>query len=215
MGKQLTLDQHLHDYIYAQSYRPHSVLEKIAAYNKTISGGTMQVDPLQAQFMQILLRLSGVKRVLELGTFTGYSTLAMALALPEDGQIVTCDIDEKIVEVAKGFWSKSLVSHKIKSVISDGLTFMKDEPDALYDAVFIDAVKNQYASYFEEAMRLVPKGGVIMIDNVLWAGRVVEENPSDQRTVSIQAFNTYLHGDERIDLSLLPIGDGLTIARKR
>lgn len=215
MGKQLSLDEKLHQYIYTNSYRSNSNLEEIAESNKTRSGGTMQVDPLQAQFMQLLLKMSRVKRVLELGTFTGYSTLAMAHALPEDGRITTCDIDAGIVDVAKGFWAKSPVYNKITSIVSDGLTFMKGEDDASYDVVFIDAVKNQYDQYYEEALRLIPSGGLIMVDNVLWAGRVVEEDPEDQRTVSIKAFNERLHQDQRIDLSLLPIGDGLTLAVKR
>lgn len=215
MPKNLFLNQDLHHYIFDQTYRGHPVLEAIHASNGDRPGGRMQTDVLQAQFMQLLLKLLGAKRVLELGTFTGYSALAMALALPDGGQVVTCDVDAAIVEVAKSFWAQTPEGSKIKSVLQDGLSFMKSEPDASYDVVFIDAVKNQYEAYFEEALRLVPQGGLIMIDNVLWSGKVLESDPADPRTKAIQTFNESRHNDQRIDLCLIPVGDGLTLARKR
>jgi predicted O-methyltransferase YrrM len=179
----------------------------------------MQSGPAQAAFFQILLRAIGARRALEVGTFTGYGTLAIALALPADGQVVTCDVNEDWGEIGRPFWREAGVEARIERRIGPAL----DNLDALlasgaaesFDFAFVDADKKGYDAYFERALLLVKPKGLIALDNTLWGGRVADPAESDHQTVALRTLNAKLRDDGRIDVSLLPIADGVTLARKR
>jgi caffeoyl-CoA O-methyltransferase len=178
----------------------------------------MQIAPEQGQFMALLVQLIGAKKALELGVFTGYSTLAIALALPPDGKIIACDINQKDTAIAHHYWERAGVSHKIEFHLASALEtlnwLIETGQSGTFDFVFIDADKSNYDAYYERALQLVRTGGLIAIDNVLWSGRVADLDIQDNRTNKIRAFNQKLHQDSRINLSLLSIGDGLTLAMK-
>jgi predicted O-methyltransferase YrrM len=168
--------------------------------------------------MAWLVQLMGARKTLDIGVFTGYSALAVALALPEDGQVIACDRDPNATKIAQDYWQKAGVSHKIHLKLAPALDSLDEliaqGETGCFDFAFIDADKRNYANYFEKSLTLLRTGGVIAIDNVLWSGRVADPNDEDQRTQSIREFNSALHRDERIALSVLPIADGLTLARK-
>ncbi len=214
----LTLDDTLYRYLLDVSLREHPVLAELRAANRTHPRASMQIAPEQGQFMAMLVQLAGARRTLEIGVFTGYSTLAVALALPEDGRVIACDISTEYTDIARGYWRKAGVAHKIDLRIAPAL----DTLDALIaageagtvDFAFIDADKTGYNAYYERCLTLLRSGGLIVVDNVLWSGSVARP-AQDADTAALQAFNLKLHGDERIDLSMLPLGDGLTLARKR
>ena len=174
----------------------------------------MQVAPEQGQFLQLLVRLLGARRILEIGTFTGYSALSMALALPRGGRIVCCDLSEEWTSVARRYWKKARVADRISLRLGPALVTLK-ELKGPFDLVFIDADKSNYAKYYERSLRLLRKGGVIAVDNTLWYGRVIDRRDRSVDTRAVRAFNRKLHRDPRVDLSLVPIGDGLTLALKR
>lgn len=169
--------------------------------------------------MQLLVRLIGAKRTLEVGVFTGYSSLAVAMALPEDGQIIACDVSEEWASIGRRYWQKAGVGHKIALNLgpaTDTLQKLLDQGGAdQFDFAFIDADKENYDTYYERCLQLVRVGGLIGIDNVLWGGSVIDDERQDADTKAIRALNKKLHGDERVDISLVPIGDGLTLLRKR
>jgi caffeoyl-CoA O-methyltransferase len=179
----------------------------------------MQIAPEQGQFMALLIRLTGARKVLEIGTFTGYSALTMALALPPNGRIVACDISREWTTIASRYWAEAGVAARIDLRLAPALettTALLDAGEALtFDFAFIDADKERYADYYEAALQLLRPGGLIAIDNTLWNGRVANPAAQDGDTLAIRAFNERLKDDLRIDLSLVPIGDGLTLARKR
>lgn len=186
----------------------------------TLAEAGMQIGPEQAQFMSLLIKLIGAKRTLELGTFTGYSALTVALALPEDGQIVACDVSDEWTSIGRRYWEEAGVAHKIDLRIAPALeTISKLSTDAsqqnTFDFAFIDADKENYGAYFEHCMKLVRPGGLIAIDNVLRGGAVVDKSDQDAGTAEIRELNAKLAYDERVDVSLVPIGDGLTLVRKR
>jgi predicted O-methyltransferase YrrM len=178
----------------------------------------MQIAPEQGQFMALLVRLTGARRILEIGTFTGYSALAMALALPAEGRIVACDVSEAWTAVAKRYWQRAGVAGRIELRLAPALQTL----DALigeggggsFDFAFIDADKSRYLDYYERSLTLLRPGGLIAVDNTLWGGSVADPAKIDADTAAIRAFNAALHADPRIELSLVPIGDGLTLARK-
>jgi caffeoyl-CoA O-methyltransferase len=179
----------------------------------------MQTSPEQGQFMALLVELTGARKCLEVGTFTGYSTLSLALALPEDGQIVACDISEEFTSRAKPYWQKAGVAGKIDLRLGPALetldALIADGESGAFDFAFIDADKVNYQGYFQRALDLIRRGGLILVDNVLWSGAVVDPARDDEDTEAIRAFNQACADDPRISLSLVPIGDGLTLARKR
>jgi caffeoyl-CoA O-methyltransferase len=179
----------------------------------------MQISPEQGQFMALLARLTGARRCLEVGVFTGYSSLVTALALPVDGSIVACDVSEEWTAVARRYWREAGVAHKIELRLAPA-TETLDELLAqgqagTFDFAFIDADKTNYLAYYERTLSLLRTGGLVLVDNTLWSGRVADPEVADADTVSLRHFNEVLHRDERVDLSLLPLGDGLTLARKR
>ena len=209
----------LNHYVSEISLRETDVLKKLRVYTSSLQESNMQIAPEQGQYMALLARLIGAKNYIEVGVFTGYSTLAVALALPQDGSIIACDVSEEWTSIAQMFWREANVMDKIdlrlapaadtlKSLVSDGRI-------NTFDLAFIDADKSSYSEYFELCLQLIRPGGLILIDNVLWNGDVV--NPEDQSrdTVAIREFNRNLHMDERVELSVLPLADGLTLALKR
>ena len=179
----------------------------------------MQISPEQGQFMSFLIKLIGVRRILEIGVFTGYSSLSMALALPDDGLIVACDISKEYTQIARNFWEEAGVDSKIELKIGPAIEtiheFSISESNEPFDFIFIDADKGNYSRYYESSFSILITGGIILIDNVLWSGKVADPNIHEEDTVAIRDFNKKLYQDERIDLSMIPIGDGLTLARKR
>jgi O-methyltransferase len=175
---------------------------------------TMQIAPEQGQFLQLLLRLTGATRCVEIGTFTGYSALAMALALPPGGRIVCCDLSEEWTSVARKYWARASVQKKIQLKLGPALETLK-KLQGPFDFAFIDADKANYQNYYERCLKLVRRGGLIAIDNTLWYGRVIDRRDRSADTRAIRAFNRRLRRDRRVDIALVPIGDGLTLALKR
>jgi predicted O-methyltransferase YrrM len=174
----------------------------------------MQVAPEQGQFLQLLVKLTGARRCLEIGTFTGYSALAMALALPRDGKIVCCDLSADWTAIARRYWKRARVEKKIDLRLGPALATLKGLRGR-FDIAFIDADKANYQRYYERCLKLLRRGGLILIDNTLWYGRVIDRRDRSIDTRAIRAFNRRLHRDRRVELSLVPIGDGLTLALKR
>jgi O-methyltransferase len=206
-------------YLVAHSARETPVQRELRAATRGIPGAGMQIAPEQGALMQVLVRMLGVKRYLEIGTFTGYSALCVALAMPAGGRLVCCDLSEEWTSVARKFWRKARVDSKIQLRLAPALetldSLLRERQAGRYDLAFIDADKQNYANYFERCMRLVRRGGVIAIDNTLWSGRVADPRRRDPDTRAIRAFNRRLHRDQRVDVALVPIGDGLTLACKR
>ncbi len=214
----LPLDDSLYAYLLAHSLREHPELAALREATRTHPRASMQIAPEQGQLMALLVKLLGARRTIEIGVFTGYSALAVALALPDDGRILACDISDEYTRVAREYWQRAGVAHKIELVLAPAaqtLVARLAAGDAgTYDFAFIDADKTGYDGYYEQCLRLLRPGGLIAIDNVLWKGAVARPADSDD-TRALQALNAKLHRDERIDLALVPIGDGLTLARKR
>jgi predicted O-methyltransferase YrrM len=219
-NRTVELTESLYDYLLSVSVREAEVLADLRAETAKLAEGGMQIGPEQGQFMSLLIKLIGAKYTLEVGTFTGYSALTVALALPEDGQLIACDVSEEWTSIGRRYWQRAGVAHKIDLRIGPGKeTLAKLVADSSqhnrFDFAFIDADKSNYGVYFEHCIKLVRPGGLISVDNVLWGGSVVKESDQSADTVAIRELNAKLHKDERVDLSLVPIGDGLTLARKR
>lgn len=214
----LNLDDTLYDYLLAHSLREHTEQAALREATRTHPRANMQISPEQGQFMALLVKLLGARRCIEIGVFTGYSALSVALALPEDGKILACDISEEYTSIGKPYWQRARVAHKIDLQLAPASETLDARLNAgeagTYDFAFIDADKTGYDAYYERCLKLLRSGGLIAIDNVLWGGDVARP-AQDADTRALQALNDKLHGDERIDLSMLPIGDGLTLARKR
>jgi len=217
--KDLGLSPKLYDYLLKNSLREAEVLQQLREETAQHRAAIMQIAPEQGQFMALLVQLLGAKRTLEVGVFTGYSSLVVAMALPEEGRVVACDVDPEATAIAQRYWQAAGVAHKIDlrlAPATETLDQLIAEGQAgSFDFAFIDADKRNYPRYFEQCLQLIRPGGLIAVDNVLWAGRVVESDSDDKRTQAIRAFNRALHQDERVSLSLLPVADGLTLAMKR
>jgi caffeoyl-CoA O-methyltransferase len=216
----LTVDDALHDYVIEHGVREHPELAALREATRDHPRAGMQISPEQGQLMQLLVQMLGARRTIEIGVFTGYSALAVALALPDDGRLLACDISDEYTRVARPYWKRAGVEHKIELVLEPAVNTLDARIAAgqagQYDFAFIDADKSNYANYYERCLKLLRTGGLIAIDNVLWSGRVARPaEPGDADTLALQQFNNALHGDARVDLALLPIGDGLTLARKR
>jgi len=219
-SRTLTIDDALLGYVIEHGVREHPELAALREATRTHPRAGMQISPEQGQLMQLLVKMLGARRTIEIGVFTGYSALAVALALPADGHILACDISDEYTRVGRPHWERAGIAGKIELVLGPALATLDARlagGDAgRYDFAFIDADKSGYAHYYERCLRLVRPGGLIAIDNVLWSGRVARPaEPGDADTLALQALNRALHDDARIDLALLPIGDGLTLARKR
>ena len=218
-SRTVVLNDALYEYLLSVSLREPDVLCRLREETAKMPQHNMQISPEQGQFMALLVELTGARKCLEVGTFTGYSTLSLALALPEDGQIVACDISEEFTSRAKPYWQKAGVAGKIDLRLGPALetldALIADGESGAFDFAFIDADKVNYQGYFQRALDLIRRGGLILVDNVLWSGAVVDPARDDEDTEAIRAFNKARAGDPRISLSLVPIGDGLTLARKR
>jgi len=215
----LPLTERLHDYLLANSLREHPALAQLRAETSRLPGAGMQIAPEQGQLMAFLVELIGARRVLEIGCFTGYSALAMALALPPDGRLITLEANAEPIEIGRRAWHAAGVAARIEvrlGLAADNLEQLLAEGAAeSFDLVFIDADKKSYDAYYERALMLVRPGGLILLDNMLWGGAVADPADQKRQTATLRALNAKLHRDERIALSLLPLGDGLTLARRR
>jgi len=212
-GRAPFLPEKVARYIHEHSVREPLVLRELREATKAVPMSGMQIGADQGQFLQLLVQAIGARRCLEIGTYTGYSALAVALALPKDGRIICCDISEEWTAVGKPFWKRAGVEKKIDLRIGPALDTLNTLKGS-FDFVFIDADKPNYANYYEACLPLVRRGGIIAIDNTLWSGWVAEKDRSDADTVALRAFNDKLHRDDRVALSMLPLGDGVTLALK-
>ncbi|HSO42921.1 MAG TPA: class I SAM-dependent methyltransferase [Rhodospirillales bacterium] len=217
-NRTIGLSEELYDYLLAVSLREPEILAELRQETMALAQRSMQIAPEQGQFMALLVRLLGARRILEIGTFTGYSALAMALAMPPDGRIVACDVSEEWTRIARRYWQRAGVGPRIDLRLAPAVETLEAliaAGDAgTFDFAFIDADKETYIDYYERALTLLRPGGLIAVDNTLWGGSVINPDKTDPGTSAIRAFNAALYGDARVDLSLVPIGDGLTLARK-
>ena len=215
----LTLDDTLYGYLLSVSLREHPAQTALREATRTWPRASMQIAPEQGQLMALLLRLMGARRAIEVGVFTGYSALTTALALPADGQLLACDISADDARLGQPHWQAAGVAHKIEFVVAPATQTLQQRlargEAGSHDFAFIDADKSSYDGYYELCLQLLRPGGLIAIDNVLWGGSVARPAEGDADTQALQALNAKLHGDARIDLSLLPLADGLTLALKR
>ena len=215
----LGLDEELYEYLLKVSLREADSLRRLREETAAMPLSIMQIAPEQGQSMALLVELTGALRCIEVGVFTGYSSLAVALALPPEGRIIACDVSEEFTAVARRHWQEAGVAHKIDLRLApaietlDGL--LAEGGAGAYDFAFIDAEKTEYGDYYERLLTLLCPGGLILIDNVLWSGRVADPKNDDDDTKALRAFNEKLATDERVSLSMLPVADGLTLARKR
>lgn len=217
----LALDDALYDYLLSISLREHQELAALRAATHDHPRANMQIAPEQGQLLQWLVKLAGARRTIEIGVFTGYSALAVALALPPGGRVLACDISDEYTRIGVPFWQRAGVADRIELVLAPALDTLDARLAAgaagQYDFAFIDADKESYDAYYERCLLLIRTGGIIAIDNVLWSGRVAHpaDPHTDPDTAALQALNCKLQADERIDLTVLPIADGVTLARKR
>jgi caffeoyl-CoA O-methyltransferase len=220
MSKQtLGLDNQLYDYLLSVSLREPDILRQLREETANYPTARMQITPEQGQFMALLVQLLGATKTLEVGVFTGYSSLCVALALPPNGKIVACDVSEEYTAIARRYWQAAGVADKIDLRLAPALETLDELLAAgqaeSFDFAFIDADKGNYEGYYERALQLIRPGGLIAIDNVLWSGRVADPQEQGNNTQALRALNEKLHDDERITLSMVPIADGLTLALKR
>ena len=217
MIKNIEATQDLWDYIYNQTKQLHHAQKDILEYNKNLGDiQRMQISETQAHFLQLIIKIHNVKNCLEIGTFTGFSALTMALALPDNGKLITLDHDKKIVNVAKNFFKKGGLENKIETVIGPALDTLNIfiQEKRFFDLIFIDADKGNYVNYFNHSLDLIKSGAIIIVDNVLWHGDPYNKNKNDKKTNTIREFNSYVKSDKRVEKFIIPLGDGLTICRK-
>lgn len=217
MSRNITIDDHLNEYMLRVSHRDTDVQRRLREETAKMQYAGMQIGADQGQFLGFLTQLIGARKCIEVGVFTGYSALSVALALPRDGKIIACDVSEEYTSVARRYWEEAKVAHKIDLRLGPALktldVLMSGSHD--FDFAFIDADKVNYDGYYERCLSLLRKGGVIAIDNVLWRGLVADPKDNDPDTVALRELNEKIGKDERVDMSMLPIGDGVTLARKR
>ena len=217
MIKSLEINERLEKYISDHSYDLHPVQRDILKYNGTLGHSKkMQISISQAYFFQFFIKTNNLKKILEIGTFTGYSALSMGLVLPKDGKITCLDINKKTSEEASLFFKKANLDKKIKIILAPAIKslnkFKKDKKK--FDMIFIDADKENYKNYYEVSLDLVKKNGFILVDNVLWKGEVADPKKNDKLTNVIREFNSFIKKDDRVEKTILPLGDGITICRK-
>ena len=218
-SRSIGLDEALYQYLLAHSLNEHPLLAELRAETAEMSEANMQIAPEQGQFMAMLARMLGARRYLEVGTFTGYSALAVTMAMPEQSQTVCLDVSREWTDIAQRYWIRAGLADRIdlhlRPAAETLMQLIKEGWSGDFDLAFIDADKSGYIDYYEHCLRLVRPGGVILIDNTLWDGEVADPANQQPETQAIRAFNRHAHQDERVDLSLIPLGDGLTMARKR
>ena len=214
MGVNLDISEKLQSYISNFSLKLNPVQLEIINYNKTLGDiKRMQIDPTQCHFLHLIIKISNIKNVLEIGTFTGLSALSISLALPEDGKLIALDKNEKTNELALKFFKKAKQDHKIKTIVKPALETLEELNKNQFDLIFIDADKMNYKQYYEKSLELIKKGGLIIIDNVLWHGEVADEKNNDKFTINIREFNKLVNEDSRVEQIIMPLGDGMTICR--
>lgn len=213
------LPKNLYDYMTSVSVREPAILRKLREETDLLPNAGMQSPPEHGQFLALLVQLMGARKTLEIGVFTGYSSLAVALALPNDGSILACDVSEEYTAIARRYWKEAGVDHMIDLRLRPALETLKElieqRQHNRFDFAFIDADKANYEGYYEYALELIRPGGLITIDNVLWHGKVIDPEVNDADTQVIRALNKKLLGDSRVNLSMVPISDGLTLCYKR
>ena len=214
MGANLEITNKLQNYINDFGLKLHPVQQEIIDYNNTLGDiKRMQVDPSQCHFLRLIIKITNIKNVLEIGTFTGLSALSILLALPDDGKLIALDKNEETNKVASSFFKKANQNHKIKTIIKPALESLDELKNDKFDMVFIDADKMNYREYYEKSLKLINRGGLIIIDNVLWHGEVADENNLDKYTVNIREFNLHVSNDNRVEQIIVPLGDGMTVCR--
>ena len=214
MGANLEISEKIKKYINDFGLKLDPVQEEIINYNNTLGDiKRMQVDPSQCYFLHLIIKISNIKNVLEIGTFTGLSTLSISLALPDDGSLVALDKNEETNKIATSFFKKAKQDHKIKTIIKPALETLEELKNNKFDMIFIDADKMNYKEYYERSLKLINKNGLIIVDNVLWHGEVADENNLDKYTVNIRKFNEYVSNDKRVEQVIIPLGDGMTVCR--
>ena len=217
MLKNIEVTKDLLNYIYNHTKPLHHVQKDILEHNKNLGDlQRMQIAETQAHFHQLIIKINNVKNCLEIGTFTGFSALTMAMALPSDGKLITLDHDEKVVKVAKNFFKKGNLESKIETIVAPALDSLKKiiQEKKIFDLIFIDADKGNYINYYESCLNLINNRSLIIFDNVLWHGNVYKKSITDKQTNTIRDFNEFIKNDTRIEKFILPIGDGLTVCRK-
>lgn len=217
--KTIGLSESLYEYLLSVSVHEPEVLQRLREQTQALPMAIMQISPEQGQFMRLLVELLDVRRALEIGTFTGYSALCVALAMADEGRLLCCDTSEEWTAIAQTHWREAGVADKIDLRIAPALqtldALLAEGGAGQYDFAFIDADKQNYSHYYERCLELLRVGGLIAVDNTLWSGAVADANNTEASTRAIRAFNAQLYDDARVSLSLLPVGDGLTLARKR
>ena len=217
MIKSLEINERLEKYISDHSYDLHPIQKEILNHNKSLGDiKKMQISVTQAYFFQFFIKTNNIKNILEIGTFTGYSALTMGLALPKDGNIICLDINKETSEIAKNFFKKANLDKKMKIILGPALNTLKKlkEDKRMFDMIFIDGDKENYKNYYDLSLGLVKKNGFILVDNVLWHGDVADPNKNDRLTNIIREFNSFIKKDDRVEKTILPLGDGVTICRK-
>jgi len=214
MGANLEITEKLQNYINDFGLTLNPVQQEIIDYNNTLGDiKRMQVDPSQCYFLHLIIKISNIKNVLEIGTFTGLSALSISLALPNDGKLIALDKNDETNKVAVNFFKKANQNHKIETKIKPALESLDELKKNKFDMVFIDADKMNYKEYYERSLKLVDKGGLIIIDNVLWHGEVADKNNLNKYTVNIREFNSHVSNDKRVEQIIVPLGDGMTVCR--
>ena len=217
MIKSLEINERLEKYISDHSYDLHPIQKEILNHNKSLGDvKKMQISVTQAYFFQFFIKTNKIKNILEIGTFTGYSALSMGLALPKDGNIICLDINKETSEIAKNFFKKANLDKKIKIILGPAINTLKKLKDdkKMFDMIFIDGDKENYKNYYDLSLELVKKNGFILVDNVLWHGDVADPNKNDRLTNIIREFNSFIKKDDRVEKTILPLGDGVTVCRK-
>jgi caffeoyl-CoA O-methyltransferase len=219
MSRHFSFDNHTYQYLVDTSVRETDVARRLREETQQLPAAQMQIGPDQGQFLQLLVQLINASKTLEVGVFTGYSSLWVAMGLPTDGQIIACDVSEEYTSVARRYWKEAGVDQKIDLRLRPALETLDELLDngqaGSFDFAFIDADKSNYDNYYERALKLLRPGGLIAVDNTIWSGRVADPNELDEDTVAIRKLNEKLYRDERVALSMLTVGDGLTLAMKR
>ena len=214
MGVNLDITEKLQNYINDFGLKLSPVQQEIINYNKTLGNiKRMQVDPTQCYFLHLIIKISNIKDVLEIGTFTGLSALSISLALPEDGKLIALDKNEETNKIALSFFKKANQTHKIQTIVKPALETLDELNNKKFDMVFIDADKMNYKAYYEKSLGLINRGGLIVIDNVLWHGEVADEKNDDKFTINIREFNKFVSEDKRVEQIIIPLGDGMTVCR--
>ena len=214
MGKNLEITESLQKYIDNFSLKLNPIQQEIIDYNNTLGNEKrMQVATSQCHFLHLIIKTSNIKNALEIGTFTGLSALSIALALPDDGKLIALDKNEETSKVAIDFFKKANLDDKIQTIIKPALDSLDELKNNKFDMVFIDADKMNYKEYYEKSLNLMAKGGLIIVDNVLWHGEVADEDNLDKYTINIRDFNTYVANDKRVEQIIVPLGDGMTVCR--